>query len=473
MRSWARRVVGLHREMREVADLGGDPRWWLFAGGVALPWERRATYVISDAEPESDTFIGTLADRPADPIWDAIARAHAARATLRALDGSLPGQPLAVTVRRTDVGAVAEPSSLEVAAFAIGDRCWPRTLGRTFGDARDHELALELAGAIAGRPPALPSTTATPFVTVTLGDEPLETARHGHRRAWIGNGIGVGPWLGLSRAGGLAIVSTSHFVVDGFGHAWITAEIRTRTQTLLSGHRTPGTFGMSGVPVPVPVSVGTPLGIAWRELSGPVPGALVLGYALGRVLHRIAGRPDARFSPTFQIPVAPGTTDDPERRKRRVVPAIASLRFEHGEPEPFELFAARTRELLQREAGGSGLSAHLLAAAQGAPAPLAWKRRAVGPTRPKWLDAVAGLIGGRGCVSRLRIDVPGLVMPAACAVSSPARLPTPNDPLGGCVVTVIDDAVRAAITVCGAGVIAGPGHAEAVFDEVVAQIVHH
>jgi hypothetical protein len=64
-------------------------------------------------------------------------------------------------------------------------------------------------------------------------------------------------------------------------------------------------------------------------------------------------------------------------------------------------------------------------------------------------------------------------MPAACAVSSPARLPTPNDPLGGCVVTVVDDAVRAAITVCGAGTIAGPGHAAAILDAVVAQIVHH
>jgi hypothetical protein len=242
----------------------------------------------------------------------------------------------------------------------------------------------------------------------------------------------------------------------------------------MSGRRTPVSgSGILDLPVPAPVSGGTPLGIAWRELSGPVPGALVLGYALGRVLHRLVGQPDARFSPTFQIPVAPGAPDDPERRKRRVVPAIASVRFERGEPEPFEVFAARTRELLLREAMGSGLSAHLLAAAQGAPAPLAWKRRAITPARPKWLDAMAALIGGRGCVSRLRIDVPDLVMPVSCAVSSPARLPTPNDPLGGCVVTVLDDAVRAAITVCGAGVIAGVGHADALLDELVAKFSHY
>jgi hypothetical protein len=63
-------------------------------------------------------------------------------------------------------------------------------------------------------------------------------------------------------------------------------------------------------------------------------------------------------------------------------------------------------------------------------------------------------------------------MPAACAVSSPARLPTPNDPLGGCVVTVLDDAVRGAITVCGAGVIAGAGNADALLDELVAKFSH-
>jgi hypothetical protein len=38
-------------------------------------------------------------------------------------------------------------------------------------------------------------------------------------------------------------------------------------------------------------------------------------------------------------------------------------------------------------------------------------------------------------------------------VSSPARLATDDDPLGGCVVTVIDDGARAAITVCGSGAV--------------------
>ena len=51
-----------------------------------------------------------------------------------------------------------------------------------------------------------------------------------------------------------------------------------------------------------------------------------MAYALGRVLHRRAGRRDARFSPTFQIPIAPGDREDPLRWRRRVVPALASVR---------------------------------------------------------------------------------------------------------------------------------------------------
>ncbi|HEY6033735.1 MAG TPA: hypothetical protein VIV58_05730, partial [Kofleriaceae bacterium] len=120
---WARLAAELHRELREVADLAAiDPRWWLLAGGAALPWARAGAYVISDAEPASDTFIAHPAPAPRDPIGDAIARAHAARAAIRALDGELPDQPLAVTLRRSVIGAFVEPSALELAAFAIGDR---------------------------------------------------------------------------------------------------------------------------------------------------------------------------------------------------------------------------------------------------------------------------------------------------------------------------------------------------------------
>lgn len=177
--------------------------------------------------------------------------------------------------------------------------------------------------------------------------------------------------------------------------------------------------------------------------------AIPLAYQLGIELHRLAGRPDARFSPTIQVPVAPGAPNDPVRVRRRVVPAIVSVRFEDGRPEPYEQFAMRARGALAREASGAGLASSLLAAARATPAPLAWKRRAVGPRRPRWLEPVADLLGGRGCVSRIALDVPS---PPACAVSSPARLVDPTvDPVGACVLTVVDDGERAAITLAGVG----------------------
>src|SRR5580704_17495020 len=83
---------------------------------------------MSDAEPGADTFIGHPTDPPHDPFVDAVARALAARSAIYALDGRLPGQPLGVTVRRTLAGAVAEPSSLDLVAFAIGAQTWVATL---------------------------------------------------------------------------------------------------------------------------------------------------------------------------------------------------------------------------------------------------------------------------------------------------------------------------------------------------------
>jgi hypothetical protein len=276
------------------------------------------------------------------------------------------------------------------------------------------------------------------------------------------------------------IVSTCHLVVDGYGHAWLSAQIAEHSRRLLADAPRPSTLAASRpslistlhadvsrasalqetprilpprAEAPRLVEGAIPLHVTWRELPSPAPRALRLAYALGRMLHRVAGERDAPFSPTFQIPVAPGEQDDSERVRRRVVPAIASVRFSGGAAEPYESFAIRTREILAREASGDGLSARLLAAAQAVPAPLAWKRRAVGPRRPGWLEPVANVIGGRGCMSRIQVDA---VMPPSCAVSSPTRLATADDPLGSCVVTIIDDGVHAAITLCGSGHAAEP-----------------
>jgi hypothetical protein len=433
MRAWARRAAALHGEMSSLAELR-DPRWWLIAGGAAIPWPLRAAYVASDAEPASDTFIGHVAP-PRDPL----ALALAARTALRELDGQLPEQALAVTIQRTATAAMPMPSALDVAAFAIGDTTHVARLD-------DPALPAALAAALRHEPhPSLHrlGELPTPFVCITLDDEPLATARHGHRRAWTASG---GPWLGIGRASGMQIVSTCHLIVDGYGHARLASRLLDLSQDVLP-------FVTCAVPAHVTngktssANGAIPLDVAWREVSGTVR-AIQLAYALGIELHRVAGRPDARFSPTVQIPVAPGAPEDPLRIRRRVVPALVSVRFDGGAAEPFESFAVRARGALVREASGAGLTSVLLAAARATPAPLAWKRRAVGPTRPRGLEPVARLLGGRGCVSRIALDVRS---PPACAVSSPAQLATSDDPIGGCVLTVVDDGERSAITLCGSG----------------------
>ncbi len=434
MKQWMRRASELHAELAQIADVR-DRRWWVVAGGAALDWHARTTYVASDAEPSADTFIGYEAPAPSDPLADAFARAHAARTALRELDGTLPNQPLAVTVKRSANGAVLVPSALDVVAFAIGD------------DIFMHRLAPRLADETGHFTPA----DAVPFATITVGDEPLAMARHGHRRGWRTNGDACGPWLGLSRAGGMAVVSTCHFVVDGYGHASLAAKLAQATPppgALQPTTTHPALRSLRSMPPPKPVAGAIALDVGWRALPSPAPRALPLAYALGRLLHDLAGDRDAPFSPTFQIPVAPGDKSDPLRARRRVVPAIASVRFDRGTPEPFEHFAARTKAMLAREAGGNGLASRLLTAARAVPMPLAWKRHAVGPERPSWLEPIANVIGGRGCISRISLAEPA---PLLCAVSSPARLASDADDLGSCVVTIIDDGARAAITWCGSG----------------------
>ncbi|MBS1123217.1 MAG: hypothetical protein H6Q90_5445, partial [Deltaproteobacteria bacterium] len=314
-------------------------------------------------------------------------------------------------------------------------------------------LATQLAAVLAGADP-LRWQGATPFVCVSIGDEPLATARHGHRRGWTPRG---GPWLGLGRAGDLAVISTCHLVVDGYGHARIAARIAE-----LVG----GEASTTGHPSRVldPVAGAVPLAIAWRELPCPTPRAIPLAYALGRILHRHAGQRDAKFSPTFQIPVARGRKDDPLRLRRRVVSATTSVRFEHGVSEPFAVFEARVREVIAREASARGLVSRLLTAARAAPVPLSWKRKSISAKRPRWLESLAEIIGGRALLSRIAMDVP---MPPMCAASSPSRLATADDPIGGCVITILDDGARGAISLCGSGLGGTPARASALLDELV------
>jgi hypothetical protein len=98
--------------------------------------------------------------------------------------------------------------------------------------------------------------------------------------------------------------------------------------------------------------------------------------------------------------------------------------------------------------------------------PVSWKRNGISAKRPRWLEAVAEVIGGRALLSRIAMDCP---MPAMCAVSSPSRLASDGDPFGGCVITIVDDGTRGAITVCGSGFVGTADRAAAFLDELLAQ----
>ena len=147
VRAWLTRTAELQRELAAIAEV--DPSWWLLAGAAALAEPRAApakVYLACDAEPDADTFMGYPSPPPRDLIRDAIARARAARTALRELDGTLPEQPLAVTVERA-AGAKPRPSTLSVAAFAIADRCLTADLE---DPDLGHKLAATLAGAASG-----------------------------------------------------------------------------------------------------------------------------------------------------------------------------------------------------------------------------------------------------------------------------------------------------------------------------------
>ena len=455
MRAWARRTAELHGELAAIAEV--DPRWWLLAGGAAAAEASRRARRLRDLRRRAERRHVPRPRRAArrrDPIADAIARAHAARTALRELDGELPDQPLAVTLRR-DGATVLDPSALDVAAFAIGDRC-------LVARARRSDARRPARRGPAGATP-LPWRGAAPFVCVSLGDDPLETARHAPspRLDRVG-----GPWLGLGRAGDLATVSTCHLVVDGYGHA---RHRRPDRGARRAGRARPRHAPAPGPALPplAPVAGAIPLGVAWRELPIPAP-ARAPARLRARRDPPPPGRP-ARRAVLADVP-------DPGRARAvqtiRCAAAAASCPRPRsacgsrtGCPSRTPVFEARARALLLREAEGSGLCSRLLAAARAAPAPLAWKRRGFSAGRPRWLDRLAEVIGGRACLSRILVDAP---LAPTCAVSSPARLAAAADPLGACVVTVIDDGAHAAITACGSGLAGSSAAAAELIEELLA-----
>jgi hypothetical protein len=460
------RIGELRALVDEVAAPGWQrsPVWWALLGGVALaePHGRPGAYLVSDAGPTADTFIGVPGPAPDDAagrIGWAIASAHAAVRALLARDGSLPEQPLTVAIALHRGAARTVPvSSPWRVAFMLDGRRVTATLD-PLGPAHEVELARRLALTLRaghGDGVTVDEAEPAPMLTVALGDDDPARAHHGHRRAWHARG---GPWLGLARAGGQTVLSTCHMVVDGFGHASIATDVARGTDRAAARHLAAAAAAIIGdvdaAPPPSPLD-GEPLGVAWRRLPGPQPRFTRQAWALGRVLHRDHGDPRAPRSPSFQVPVAPGAVDDPTRFARRVRPALLSVRFSDGRPEPEEVFAARARAAIAREAGGRGLASRLLTALTALPLPLGWKRGVVG-TRAPWVGDALDVLAGAGCLSLLR--VPGA--PTLVAVSSPGRLLPADAARATSVLTVIADGDGATATLAGSGRATDPNVAEA------------
>lgn len=490
-----RRGAELARLLDDVAAVDWrNPLWWALVGGAAALGTSAAVdgpeaYLASDAEPAADTFIGWPSAPPvdaADAIARAIAHAHAAASAIRALDGELPGQPLCRRVERTiEQGrapglAWAAPVAADRIAFVIGARAYLATL-----DPRGAAAELELARALAevarsahatgDAPVPAPleaitgDATAAAAIACVVGEVGIDEARHSHRRAWSTRG---GPWLGVASTAELTCASTCHMIVDGFGHAWLTRRIAAGAAVDVAPLRAIAARVLERRPPPALPSLpaAQPLAIAWRTVA-PLPRLPVLGHALGRVLWADAARPRAVRSPTFQVPVAPGHVDDPLRLRRRVVPALLSVRFAAGAPESIADFGQRARASIARECAGTGLMAQLMAAARAAPGSLTWKRRAVaGSARPGLFAPAARVLGGRACLSLLRTgpDVDGA--PPLVAVSSPAVPATAADPHGSCVLTVIDGPRGSTITLSGLGATGTPRGADELLDRWLAAI---
>ncbi|HKA90842.1 MAG TPA: hypothetical protein VKE22_24435 [Haliangiales bacterium] len=433
------------------------PAWWGLVAGAAL-LERFArsadgplypVYLSVNGGPRSDTFMA----RDRSPVRSAgaraaraVARARAAAAAVATLDGQFPDQPLRCALRRRDGWLVREPATLDRAAFVT-----PR--GVLVADLADERLAARLAAACVG--PALPPPAGATAVAVSLLDHRAATARHLHRLAWMG---GRGPWLGLGQAEGLEVASTCHFVVDGYGHGRIAAE------TFAALDRVPDADHGPAVDWPAPDVAGAEaLGIAAARVPAPrTPRAI---YALGRALLAHFGNGTA-FSPTFQIPIAPGGWDDPERRRRRVLFALASLRLVDDErPEPFDAFARRLEAIAAREAEGKGVLTRILRATTQAPLPARLRRRLLtseGRTHPR--VPPIEVLAGRGSVSAIRYPEGERPPAPLYAVSSPALAAPPHDPRGAVVLTLVHHGDEATATLCGNGMAGTPEGARAFLD---------
>jgi hypothetical protein len=470
----------LRQRLDELAAIDWrHPAWWTFAGGAAVltalargPGSEadQHRYLGANGGPASDNYMGREA-APAASLAHAVAvavmRARAALATVDELDGSLPEQPLAVTLgwRRGWLERQPLPRAAHRVAFVTPRGNYLARLDPGADAAVATALGLALAGrAEAARDRLEPidpqhEVPVPAAVAVAIGAVDLPFAQHVHRSAWSRGG---GPWLGVGDAAPLAVVTTCHVVVDGYAHALISDRILRAGEpprALIAAAR----LGLGEVhPRPVerlaPPAGAVALSFAGRELEDAGDIARQ-AHAFGRALERVfcaelspAARRAARFSPTFQIPVAPGRPGDPDRRKHRVVHALCAVPMADGRCEDLEVFCPRLRALLRRVADGEGLLARLSLGAARAPMPDAARRRLLGSRRRSHrLVPPFEVLAGRGRLSSMKF--PAAERPAGrlYAVSSPTLLVTPDDPLGAIVLSLVYSGTGVTATASGTG----------------------
>lgn len=458
----------------------------------------------SDAWGEAATAHPT-GSRAATAIW-AAQRAAAAVSAVEALDGTLPGQPLACCLRRERGWVRARPLSAEecrTVVFTVRGTHFAAALSpeatlpdatvpdagssgpgptTTVAGAGTHpslaSLARDLGELIAGRPGrrfrAVGGREGPPAAAVAVCLDVLgrEEARHAHRLCWgrdrrrvVGRWTG-GPWLGVVATPEAELVTTCHAAVDGFGHLLLTDRILGAAplgrQGGASGAWGDGRAGSSGNGEAQPAT-----GLAWRFLPDGAFRFREQAYATGIALEHFYGRgghapANRRHTPSFVVPIAPGAPDDPERARRRVVHGVLSVRRDGTGFESFDSFGRRLASWLATERAERGLLTRTSTAVARAPLPRRLKQLCLsshhgarGPIPP--VEALSG----RARLSLIRMPAGLGPAPPLIAASLPTLLPTDADPRGSVTLTLVHHAQGVTVAAFGVGLAGTDSGAEA------------
>ena len=467
----------------------------------------------SDAWGEAATAHPT-GSRAATVIW-AAQRAAAAVSAVEALDGTLPGQPLACCLRRERGWVRARPLSAEgrrTVVFTVRGTHFAAALSpeATLPDAGSAgpgppttvagagtppslaSLARDLGELIAGRPGrrfrAVGGREGPPAAAVAVCLDVLsrEDARHAHRLCWgrdrrrvVGRSTG-GPWLGVVATPEAELVTTCHAAVDGFGHLLLTDRIlgaaplgrRCGASGAWGDGRAGGNRGRAGSSDDWASGSGNgeaqpATGLAWRFLPDGAFRFREQAYATGIALERFYGRgghapANRRHTPSFVVPIAPGAPDDPERARRRVVHGVLSVRRDGTGFESFDSFGRRLASWLATERAERGLLTRTSTAVARAPLPRRLKQLCLsshhgarGPIPP--VEALSG----RARLSLIRMPAGLGPAPPLIAASLPTLLPTDADPRGSVTLTLVHHAQGVTVAAFGVGLAGTDSGAEA------------